>query len=57
MRLASVQRQEPTEAAHIGRGQRQVGVAAAQLRRQQIQGQVMAANDDNRPFEALRCAQ
>ena len=40
MRLAPVQRQEPTKAADIGGRQGQVGVTTAEFGRQKVQGEV-----------------
>ena len=53
MRLSPVQRQEPTEAADIGGRQGQVGVATAEFGRQEVQGEVMAANGDNGSVKRL----
>src|SRR5712691_7652856 len=57
MRLSPLQRQEPAEAADIGGRQGQVRVATAQFGRQEVQGEVMAANGDNGTVEALGRAQ
>ena len=50
--LAALQGEQPAQAAHVRRGERQVGAAASQLISQHVQRHVVAADGDDGALDA-----